>query len=45
MFHVCKVSFLIFFIWVCLIIYITLSLGLRQLRFSLRVFKLSSRFF
>ena len=41
----CKVSFCILFIWVCLIIYITLGLVLRQFRFSLRVFKLSSRFF
>ena len=41
----CKVSFWIFFIWVCLIISITLGLVLRQFRFSLRVFKLSSRFY
>ena len=41
----CEVSFWIFFIWVCLIISITLGLVLRQFRFSLRVFKLSSRFF
>ena len=41
----CKVSFWIFFIWVSLIISITLGLVLRQFRFSLRVFKLSSRFF
>ena len=34
----CKISFLIFSIWVCLIIYITLGLGLRQFRFSLGVF-------
>ena len=40
-----KVSFRILFIWVCLIISITLDLVLRQFRFSLRVFKLSSRFF
>ena len=41
----CKVTFCILFIWVGLIIYITLGLVLRQFRFSLRVFKLSSRFF
>ena len=41
----CKVSFWILFIWACLIISITLDLVLRQFRFSLRVFKLSSRFF
>ena len=40
-----KVSFRILFIWVCLIISITLDLVLRQFNFSLRVFKLSSRFF
>ena len=41
----CKVSFWILFIWAYLIISITLDLVLRQFRFSLRVFKLSSRFF
>ena len=41
----CKVSFWILFIWVCLIISITLDLVLRQFRFSLRVFRLSSYFF
>ena len=41
----CKVLFLILFIWVCLIISITLDLVLRQFRFSLRVFNLNSRFF
>ena len=41
----CKVSFWIFFIWFCLIISINLGLVLRQFRFSLRVFKLSSRFY
>ena len=40
----CKVSFWILFIWVYLIISITLDLVLRQFRFSLRVFNLSSRF-
>ena len=40
----CKVSFWILFIWVYLIISITLDLVLRQSRFSLRVFNLSSRF-
>ena len=41
----CKVSFCILFIWVCLIICITLDLVLHQFTFRLRVFKLSSRFF
>ena len=41
----CKVSFCILFIWVCLIICITLDLVLHQYMFRLRVFKLSSRFF
>ena len=41
----CKVSFWILFIWVCLIISITLGWVLRQFRFSLRVFNLNSRFF
>ena len=41
----CKVSFCILFIWVCLIIFITLDLVLHQFMFRLRVFKLSSRFF
>ena len=41
----CKVLLLILFSWVCLIISITLDLVLRQFRFSLRVFNLSSRFF
>ena len=40
----CKVSLWILFIWVYLIISITLDLVLRQFRFSLRVFNLSSRF-
>ena len=41
----CKVSFCILFIWVCLIICFTLDLVLHQFMFRLRVFKLSSRFF
>ena len=41
----CKVLFCILFIWVCLIICITLDLVLHQFMFRLRVFKLSSRFF
>ena len=41
----CRVSFWILFIWVCLIISITLDLVLRQFRFSLRSFNLNSRFF
>ena len=41
----CKVSFCILFIWFYLIISITLDLVLRHFNFSLRVFKLSSRFF
>ena len=41
----CKVLFCILFIWVCLIICITLDLVLHQYMFRLRVFKLSSRFF
>ena len=41
----CKVSFWILFIWAYLIISITLDLVLRQFRFSLRVFRLSSYFF
>ena len=41
----CTVSFCILFIWVCLIISITLDLVLRQFRFSLSLFNLSSRFF
>ena len=41
----CKVSFWILYIWVCLIIYTTLCWFLRQFRFSLRAFKMSSRFF
>ena len=41
----CKVSFWILFIWVCLFISITLDLVLRQFRFSLRVFNLNSHFF
>ena len=41
----CRVSYCILLIWVCLIISITLDLVLRQFRFSLRVFKLSSRFY
>ena len=41
----CKVSFWILFIWVCLIISITLGWVLRQFRFSLRVFNLNSCFF
>ena len=41
----CKVSFCILFIWVCLIICITLDLVLHQYMFRLHVFKLSSRFF
>ena len=40
----CKVSFWILFILACLIISITLDLVLRQFRFSLRVFRLSSYF-
>ena len=40
----CKVSFWILFIWAYLIISITLDLVLRQFRFSLRVFRLSSYF-
>ena len=39
------VSFCILFIWVCLIISIRLDLVLRQFRFSLSLFNLSSRFF
>ena len=41
----CTVSFCILFIWVCLIISIPLDLVLRQFRFSLSLFNLSSRFF
>ena len=41
----CRVSYCILLIWVCLIISITLDLVLRQFRFSLRSFNLSSRFF
>ena len=41
----CKVSFRILFICFYLIISITLDLVLRHFNFSLRVFKLSSRFF
>ena len=41
----CRVSFCIWLIWVGLIISITLDLVLRQLRFSLRLFNMSSRFF
>ena len=40
----CKVLFCILFIWVCFIISITLDLVLRQVRFGLRLYKLSSPF-